>query len=83
MVNSSNKNKTFGIWQQDLDGNFRLYVYVINATSGFNKTLKITKEFISGDLDYGLYNKNTKEFSDKLKEVLNSPYDKSDLLKNL
>ncbi|AJE13361.1 transglutaminase domain-containing protein [Clostridium botulinum] len=81
MVNSSNKNKTFGIWQQDLDGNFRLYVYVINATSGFNKTLKITKEFISGDLDYGLYNKNTKEFSDKLKEVLNSPYDKSDLLK--
>ncbi|WP_459566526.1 transglutaminase-like domain-containing protein [Clostridium sporogenes] len=81
MDNSSNKNKTFGIWQQDLDGNFRLYVYVINATSGFNKTLKISKEFISGDLDYGLYNKNTKEFSDKLKEVLNSPYDKSDLLK--
>ncbi|NFS02985.1 viral A-type inclusion protein [Clostridium botulinum] len=81
MDNSSNKNKTFGIWQQDLDGNFRLYVYVINATSGFNKTLKITKEFISGDLDYGLYNKDTKEFSDKLKEVLNSSYDKSDLLK--
>ncbi|KEI94950.1 viral A-type inclusion protein (plasmid) [Clostridium botulinum A2B3 87] len=81
MDNSSNKNKTFGIWQQDLDGNFRLYVYIINATSGFNKTLKISKEFISGDLDYGLYNKNTKEFSDKLKEVLNSPYDKSDLLK--
>ncbi|EDT84097.1 viral A-type inclusion protein [Clostridium botulinum] len=80
MDNSSNKNKTFGIWQQDLDGNFRLYVYVINATSGFNKTLKITKEFISGDLDYGLYNKDTKEFSDKLKEVLNSSYDTSNLL---
>ncbi len=79
--NSYNKNKTFGIWQQDLDGNFRLYVYVINATSRFNKTLKITKEFISGDLDYGLYKKDTKEFSDKLKEVLNSSYDKSDLLK--
>ncbi|NFA60031.1 viral A-type inclusion protein, partial [Clostridium botulinum] len=78
--NSYNKNKTFGIWQQELDGNFRLYVYVINATSGFNKTLKITKEFISGDLDYGLYNKDTKEFSDKLKEVLNSPYDTSNLL---
>ncbi|NCI20648.1 viral A-type inclusion protein [Clostridium botulinum] len=81
MDNSSNKNKTFGIWQQDLDGNFRLYVYIINATSGFNKTLKISKEFISGDLDYGLYKKDTKEFSDKLKEVLNSPYDKSDLLR--
>ncbi|KEI84202.1 viral A-type inclusion protein (plasmid) [Clostridium botulinum B2 433] len=81
MDNSSNKNKAFGIWQQDLDGNFRLYVYIINATSGFNKTLKISKEFISGDLDYGLYKKDTKEFNDKLKEVLNSSYDKSDLLK--
>ncbi|WP_434307648.1 transglutaminase domain-containing protein [Clostridium botulinum] len=80
MDNSYNKNKTFGIWQQDLDGNFRLYVYVVNATFGFNKTLKITKEFISGDLDYGLYNKDTKEFSDKLKEVLNSSYDTSNLL---
>ncbi|WP_434284658.1 transglutaminase domain-containing protein [Clostridium botulinum] len=79
--NSSGKNKVYGIWQQDLDGNFRLYVYVINATFGFNKTLKISKEFISGDLDYGLYNKNNKEFSTKLKEILNSSYDKSDLLK--
>jgi|GEM_PF-2816586 len=88
--NTSNKNQVFGIWEQIKGGNYKLHVYVFNITDSFNKNIKISKEFISGNLDYGLYKENDaedkeyKQFSDKLKEVLKSSYasyDSSDLLK--